>query len=241
MEQDLKGKVGIITGAARGIGKATATLLAQHGAKVVIADLNGKMAEVTADSLRTQSYQALAVTTNVLKRDSIDAMIKTTLEQWNRIDILVNNAGIIDSKSVLEITDKDWDRTIDTNLKGVHLCSQSVIREMIKQKYGRIVNIGSVAGQVGGLKVGPDYSASKAGVICLATSYARFGAKYSINANAISPGFIETDMNRGRDNPSEVPVNRLGTPEDVAKVAYFLVSSLADYITGTCIDVNGGR
>jgi len=240
MEQDLKGKVGIITGAARGIGKATATLLAQHGVKIIIADINGKMAEETAHSLRKKSYEALAVTADVLKQNSIDTMVQITLEHWNRIDILVNNAGIIDSKSVMEVTEEDWDRVVDTNLKSVHLCSQSVIREMVKQRYGRIVNIGSLAGQVGGLKVGPDYSASKAGVICLAKSYARFGAKYGINANAISPGFIETDMNRGRDNPSEVPVNRLGTPEDVAKVVYFLVSPLADYVTGTCIDVNGG-
>jgi 3-oxoacyl-[acyl-carrier protein] reductase len=129
---------------------------------------------------------------------------------------------------------------IDINLKGVHLCSQAVVREMEKRRYGRIVNIGSLAGQVGGLKVGPDYSASKAGAICLAKAYARYGAKHGINANAVAPGFIETDMSRGRDDPSEVPVNRIGTPEDVARVVYFLVSALSDYVTGTCIDVNGG-
>jgi NAD(P)-dependent dehydrogenase (short-subunit alcohol dehydrogenase family) len=240
MEQDLKNKVAIITGAARGIGKATATLLCQHGAKVAIADINTDTAEDTAQSLSNRSFEAFAITVDVSDIKSIDIMVQTALSKWGIIDILINNAGIIDSNSTLDITEEDWDRVIDINLKGVHLCSQAVAREMVKHRYGRIVNIGSVAGQVGGLKVGPDYSASKAGVICLAKAYARFGAMYGINVNAVAPGFIETDMNRGRDNPSEVPVHRLGTPEDVAKVVYFLVSPLADYVTGTCIDVNGG-
>lgn len=240
MEQDLKDQVAIVTGAARGIGRATAALLAEHGASVVIADVDGEGAEETASSLRDRSLEAMAVAVDVSEGESVESMVRRTLGTLGRIDILVNNAGIIDSKTALEVSEAEWDRVIDVNLKSAHLCSQAVTREMMKKGYGRIVNIGSVAGQVGGLKVGPDYSASKAGVICLAKSYARFGAKYGINANAVAPGFIETDMNRGRDDPSEVPVNRLGTPEDVAKVVYFLVSPLADYVTGTCIDVNGG-
>jgi len=240
MEQDLKDRVAVVTGAARGIGKATAMLLAQHGAKVVIADINAVLVESTARDLRSRSLEAVAVTVNVAERASVESMVQKTLETWGRIDILVNNAGIIDSKAAPDVMEEDWDRVIDINLKGVHLCSQAVIREMVKKHYGRIVNIGSLAGQVGGLKVGPDYSASKAGVICLAKSYARYGARHGINANAVAPGFIETDMNPGRDNPSEVPVHRLGTPEDVANVVYFLVSPLADYVTGACIDVNGG-
>jgi 3-oxoacyl-[acyl-carrier protein] reductase len=240
MEQDLKDRVAIVTGAARGIGRATATLLAEHGASVVIADVDGDGAEEAASSLLDRSLKAMAVAVDVSDRESVESMVRRTCGAWGRIDILVNNAGIIDSKTALEVSEADWDRVIDVNLKGVHLCSQAVTREMMKRGYGRIVNIGSVAGQVGGLKVGPDYSASKAGVICLAKSYARFGANHGINANAVAPGFIETDMIRGRDDPSEVPVNRLGTPEDVAKVVYFLVSPLADYVTGTCIDVNGG-
>jgi 3-oxoacyl-[acyl-carrier protein] reductase len=240
MEQDLKDQVAIVTGAARGIGRATAVLLAEHGASVVIADVDGEGAEETASSLRDRSLEAMAVAVDVSDVESVASMVRKILGALGRIDILVNNAGIIDSKTALEVSEAEWDRVIDVNLKSAHLCSQAVTREMMKKGYGRIVNIGSVAGQVGGLKVGPDYSASKAGVICLAKSYARFGAKYGINANAVAPGFIETDMNRGRDDPSEVPVNRLGTPEDVAKVVYFLVSPLADYVTGTCIDVNGG-
>jgi 3-oxoacyl-[acyl-carrier protein] reductase len=240
MDQDLAERVAVITGAARGIGRATAELLASHGAKVVIADVDGQGAEVTAKALRDRALKAVAVAVDVSDRESVESLIRTAVDAWGKVDILVNNAGIIDPKNALEVSEADWDRVIDVNLKSVHLCSQAATREMMKNGYGRIVNIGSVAGRVGGLKVGPDYAASKAGVICLAKSYARFGAQYGINANAVAPGFIETDMTRGRDDPSEVPVNRLGTPEDVAKVVYFLVSPLADYVTGTCIDVNGG-
>lgn len=240
VEQDLKDQVAIVTGAAQGIGKATALLLARHGAKVAIADLKADAAEAAAVELAREGLAALAVTVNVADPASVEAMVATTVAKWGRIDILVNNAGVIDSKMAPEVTPEDWDRVVDINMKGVQLCSQAVCREMVKRRYGRIVNIGSLAGQVGGLKVGPDYSASKAGAICLAKAYARYGARHGITANAIAPGFIETDMSRGRDNPSEVPVGRLGTPEDVAKVAYFLVSSLADYVTGATIDVNGG-
>jgi 3-oxoacyl-[acyl-carrier protein] reductase len=240
MEQDLRDRVGIVTGAARGIGRATAELLAEHGMRVVVADIDGEGASATAEALRERGFEAMAVSVDVSDLPSVQSMVRSTLEKWGRIDVLVNNAGIVDPKTALDVTEEEWDRVIDINLKGVHLCSQVVTREMMKNRYGRIVNLGSIAGHVGGLKVGPDYSASKAGVICLAKSYARFGARYGINANAVAPGFIETDMTRGRDDPSEVPVNRLGTPEDVARVVYFLVSPLADYVTGTCIDVNGG-
>jgi 3-oxoacyl-[acyl-carrier protein] reductase len=240
VEQDLKDRVAIVTGAAQGIGKATATLLARHGARVVIADLKVEAAAATAAELGREGLTATALSVNVADPASVDAMVAATVARWGRIDILVNNAGIIDSHMAPDVTPEDWDRVVDINMKGVHLCSQAACREMVKRQYGRIVNIGSLAGQVGGLKVGPDYSASKAGAICLAKAYARYGARHGITANAIAPGFIETDMSRGRDNPNEVPVGRLGTPEDVAKVAYFLVSELADYVTGNTVDVNGG-
>lgn len=240
MDLSLTDQVAIITGAAQGIGKAIATLLAGQGARVVIADIKEEAAEKTAEELRAAEREAMAVKVNVADRPSVEAMVEAIVERWSHIDILVNNAGIIDSNMALDVTDDDWDRVLDVNLKGVHLCSQVVIREMMKRRYGRIVNISSMAGQVGGLKVGPDYSASKAGVICLAKSYARFGARHGITANAVAPGFIETEMSRGRDDPSEVPVNRLGRPEDVARVVFFLVSPLADYVTGACIDINGG-
>ncbi len=240
MEQDLKEQVAIVTGGAQGIGRAIATLLARHGASVVIADVNPKTAAETVADFAREGLTAIALTVNVADPASVEAMVAQTVAKWGRIDILVNNAGVIDSNMAPDVKPEDWDRVIDINLKGVHLCSQAACREMVRRHYGRIVNIGSLAGQVGGLKVGPDYAASKAGAICLAKSYARYGARHGITANAIAPGFIETDMSRGRDNPNEVPVGRLGTPEDIAKVAYFLVSSLADYVTGATIDVNGG-
>ena len=240
MEQDLKEQVAIVTGGAQGIGKAIATMLARHGARVVIADVNPQTANLTVAELARVGMEAIALAVNVADAASVDAMVAQTVARWGRLDILVNNAGVIDSNMAPDVKPEDWDRVIDINMKGVHLCSQAACREMVKRRYGRIVNIGSLAGQVGGLKVGPDYSASKAGAICLAKSYARYGARHGITANAIAPGFIETDMSRGRDNPNEVPVGRLGTPEDIAKVAYFLVSSLADYVTGATIDVNGG-
>ncbi len=141
---------------------------------------------------------------------------------------------------VPEIKLEEWDRIININLRGTQLCSKEAIKEMVKQRYGRIVNIASMAGQIGGLKVSPDYIAAKAGILGLTKAYARYGAKYGINVNAVSPGFIETDMTKGRDDPNSVPVGRLGTPEDVANAVYFLSSPLSDYITGTTLDVNGG-
>ncbi|MDK2800985.1 MAG: 3-oxoacyl-[acyl-carrier protein] reductase [Clostridiales bacterium] len=237
---DLKNKVAIITGAARGIGAATAKLLAEHGASVVIADINLDAAIATANEFIENGYDAMAVDVDITSEHSINSMVSKTVEKYGKIDILVNNAGIVDATPIHDMGLSDWDRVIDTNLRGTHLCSQAVIKEMIKNKSGKIVNIASMAGQVGGLKVGPNYSAAKAGIICLAKSYARYGAQYGITVNAVSPGFIETEMTKGRDDPKSVPLGRLGTPEDVAKAVYFLASSLSDYITGTTIDVNGG-
>jgi len=240
MEQDLEGRTAIITGSAQGIGAATAELLAGHGAAVVIADINADGARAKARELAGRGFQALALELDVRQKSSIDAMVSATLDRHGRIDILVNNAGIADKTPIPDMTVERWDRLIDLNLRGTHLCSQAVITHMMERGFGRIVNIASLAGQVGGLKIGPNYTASKAGIVGLAKAYARFGAPYGITANAVSPGFIETEMTRGRDDPSEVLLGRLGTPGDVAKAVYFLVSPLADYITGTTIDVNGG-
>ncbi|MBD3305372.1 SDR family oxidoreductase [candidate division KSB3 bacterium] len=239
--QDLKQRVAIITGAARGIGAACAKVLAEHGAAVVIADINLAGAQETAKLFASQGYTAMAVEVDVMQKESIEQMVAATLEKFGKIDILVNNAGINNATPIPDMTLEEWDRLIDLDLRGVHLCSQAVLKTMMANRYGKIVNIASLAGQVGGLKVSPDYSAAKAGVICLAKSYARFGGQYGITANAVAPGFIETEMTRGRgDDPSSVPLKRLGTPEDVANAVYFLASPLSDYVTGHTIDVNGG-
>jgi 3-oxoacyl-[acyl-carrier protein] reductase len=239
--QDLKDRVAVVTGAARGIGAACARVLAEHGAAVAVADIDSGGAAKTADALRARGFRAAPVEVDVARKESIDAMVAETLGRFGRIDILVNNAGVLDATPIPEMSVEGWDRLVDIDLRGVHLCSQAVIGVMVKRRYGRIVNIASLAAHVGGLKVSPNYSAAKAGVICLAKAYARYGARHGVNVNAVAPGFIVTDMTLGRgDDPETVPLGRLGTPEDVANAVYFLASPLSDYVTGHTIDVNGG-
>lgn len=239
--QDLKDRVAIVTGAARGIGEACAQVLAEHGAVVVAADIDLGGAVKTADALNARGLKAAAVKVDVSLKESIEAMVECALEKFKKIDILVNNAGIVDATPIPEMTVEGWDRLVDIDLRGVHLCSQAVIGVMVKNRYGKIVNIASLAAHVGGLKVSPNYSAAKAGVICLAKAYARFGARHGVTVNAVAPGFIVTDMTRGRGyDPESVPLGRLGTPEEVANTVYFLASPLSDYVTGHTIDVNGG-
>ena len=182
----------------------------------------------------------MAIQTDVSNPELVSDMAVRTAERFGRIDILVNNAGVTDASSVADITIDAWDKILDINLRGVHLCSKACLPYMTSQRYGRIVNIASMAGQIGGLKVGPGYTASKAGVIGLTKSYARYGSKFNITVNSICPGFIETAMTKGRDDPSAVPLGRLGQPVDVAKAVFFFVSALGDYVTGCNINVNGG-
>jgi 3-oxoacyl-[acyl-carrier protein] reductase len=240
IKMSISGKIAIVTGAARGIGAAIAEYLSSEGASLVIADINGHAAELMADKLKSFGKKAIAIQVDVSKEDSVLSMVNKTVEEFGQIDILVNNAGVLNSDPVPELKLADWDRVLDINLKGTFLCSKAVIEIMIKNRKGKIINISSLAGQVGGLKASPAYAASKAGIICLTKSFARYGAKYGINVNTVCPGFIETDMTKGRDDPNSVPLGRLGTCEDVAKAVYFLASHLSDYITGTTIDVNGG-
>lgn len=238
---ELKDKVAIVTGAARGIGASIADILSEKGAAVVIADMNINKAQEYSDLLASKGRDAFAVKVDVGSEESIKQMVQAVMQKYGRIDILVNNAGIIDNKPIPEMLLEDWDRVIDINMRGAFLCSKEVIAIMIKAKSGKIVNIASMGGQVGGLKVSPDYAASKAGSICLAKSFARYGARYGITANAVCPGFIDTEMTKDQGyNPNDVPLGRLGTPEDIAKAVYFLASPLSDYITGATIDVNGG-
>lgn len=237
--QDLKDKIAVITGGAQGIGAATAQLLAQHGATVVIADKNIQEAEKTAQEIQKWG-QAGSVSLDVACPESVSQMVEQVIKKWSRIDILVNNAGIIGTGTVDNITVNEWDYLMDINLRGNHLCSQGCIKGMLEQKSGRIVNIASMAGQVGGIKAGPHYSASKAGIICLTKTYARFGAPF-VNVNSICPGLIDTPMTSDRkDDPDSVLLKRLGTAQDVANVVYFLSAPLSSYITGANIDVNGG-
>jgi 3-oxoacyl-[acyl-carrier protein] reductase len=237
---DLNGRVALVTGAAQGIGGEITKVLAEHGAKVVGADLDFENMKKTAERLCTQGLDVVPMQINVADPKSITEAAERVEKEFGGIDILVNNAGINSNTSIPDMTVEEWDRMIDIDLRGVHLCSQAALRQMMKKHWGRIINIGSMAGQIGGLKVGPDYTAAKAGAIAMAKSYARFGAQYGITANAVAPGFIETEMTKGRDDPKSVLIGRLGTPTDVANAVYFLASDLGSYLTGTTIDVNGG-
>ena len=237
---DLKDKTAIVTGAARGIGFASAKLLAEHGATVVIADMRFSLARESANALIGEGLRAVAAEVDVKSQESIDAMVEDVSAKQGKIDLLVNNAGIADATPMLDLTQDAWDNLIDINLRGAQLCTQACLKKMIGQGCGKLIFMASRAGEMGSPLVAPSYCASKGGILALAKSYALFCAPYNINANAIAPGFIETDMTKGRDDPSSVPIKRLGTPLDVAKSVYFLASDLSDYVTGAVIDVNGG-
>jgi 3-oxoacyl-[acyl-carrier protein] reductase len=242
---ELKDKVALITGGAQGIGKAVALLLAEKGADVVISDVNLQKAEETAGEILSMGRKALAVKSDVTHSGDVDRMIQVILEQFGRIDILVNNAGIAKDKLILRMTDEDWDAVLNVNLKGTFHCTRAVLRHMSKQRYGKIVNIASVVGEMGNAGQA-NYSASKAGVIGFTKTIAREFAQRGINVNAIAPGYIETPMTDAIPEKAKeelkrmIPMERLGHPKDVAEAVLFLVSEASSYITGHVLNVNGG-
>ena len=240
MDLKISGKVVIVTGAAVGIGYEASGMLAREGAKVVMADINQDQLEQAADALKQDGLDVLPVPVNVADEQSVNSMVDKTVEHYGRLDILVNNAGIGLFKTMEEESLEEWQRVIDVNLTGVHLCARAAFRQMKQQNSGRIISIGSLGGQIGGMKVTPGYVAAKAGVMGLTKSYARNGAKYGITANSVSPGPVETDMAKGIYSPDITLMGRLAEAEDIAKVVVFLASTLADYMTGATVDVNGG-
>lgn len=244
---DLKNKIVVVTGSSRGIGRAIAIKAARFGANLVITyNKQADSAESVAAEIRSLGREVLSLQVDVSSRKSAKKMIVGTLETFGRIDVLVNNAGILQQKPFLEITDKDWKRMIDVNLKGTFVCSQEVFPIMQRQGKGTIINVSSSGGQLGG-PLAVHYSASKAGVICLSKSLARIGAPYGIRVNCISPGLIDTEMTKneigsdtGREKIRQIPIQRPGTDAEVASAAVFLASDKASYITGQTINVNGG-
>ena len=242
--KELAGKTAIITGAAQGIGKAAAEYLAAQGACVFISDIQKDEVEKACGEIRSLGYEVQAMQADVSSVDSVEEMVNAVIKERSSIDILVNNAGIFRNKPIHELTLEEWDKVIRINLTGTHLCSQAVIKHMIQNRSGKIVNLSSMAAQTGGLRAGADYTASKGGVAALTKSYARYGAEYNINVNAVAPGFILTAMTDswiyGKGVGDSIPIKRLGTPVDVAKVIYFLCSPLSDYVTGQMISINGG-
>ena len=243
----LSGKVAIVTGASRGIGAEIALAYARCGMTVVINYLNdSQSAGKVASEIIKMGGDVLLAQGNVSVREDVQKMFDSAVKEYGKIDILVNNAGYLKQQPLKEITDEDWDRTLDTNLKGTFICSQIVSSFFEKSKNGCIVNISSVGGQTGGEKA-PHYSASKAGIISLTKSFARLLAHCNVRVNAIAPGFIKTDMYE--DIISRTPIEKindsilLGRPGDTSEVAnavLFLSSEAASYITGHVLNVNGG-
>lgn len=242
----LENKVALVTGASRGIGKAIALDLANNGASIAVnyAGNEAKANEVV-DEIKANGGNAIAIKADVSNGDEVQAMIKEVLNEFGQLDILVNNAGITRDNLLMRMKDSEWDDVIDTNLKGVFLCTKAVTRQMMKQRNGRIINITSVVG-VSGNAGQANYVAAKAGVIGLTKTTAKELASRNITVNAVAPGFITTDMTDElnedikADLLKQIPLATLGEPSDIANVVTFLASEKSKYITGQTLHVNGG-
>ena len=247
---NLKGKIAIITGARRGMGRSHALTLARAGAKVVVADISLEDCQKVVDEIKKAKGEALAVKCDVTKKEEVEEMVKKAVEKFGKVDILVNNAGICQFKPFLELTEEEWDRTLDINLKGYFFCAQAAAKEMVKQKSGVIINITSVAmGQVGvGIPNIVHYCASKGGVVGMTEALAVELAPYNIRVNAISPGMIETPMiDPIKKDPKvaeamldRVPMKRVGKSEEVSNLVLFLASDKSSYMTGSTVVIDGG-
>jgi 3-oxoacyl-[acyl-carrier protein] reductase len=246
MVMSLEGKIALVTGAARGIGRAIALELARAGAHVVVNYAGSEQAarEVVAE-VEGLGQQALAIQANVADADSVQAMIKQVLDTFGRLDILVNNAGITKDNLLMRMKDEEWEDVINVNLKGVYHCIKAVSRQMMKQRAGRIINISSVVGVLGNAGQA-NYVAAKAGVIGLTKTVAREFASRGITVNAVAPGFISTDMTAKLSEEireellKQIPLGQLGQPEHIAKAVRFLASDDAAYMTGQTLHVDGG-
>jgi 3-oxoacyl-[acyl-carrier protein] reductase len=242
----LKDRVAIVTGAARGIGKAIAWTFVREGAKVALVDVEKASLETLQKEIRRDGGQAVAVSCDVSKSSEVKQMVDYVQRAFGRIDILVNNAGIIRSGTIETVTEEDWDRVIEVNLKGPFNCSKAVVEIMKRQGYGKIVNVSSIAGKMGDITSAPGYGPSKAGMDALTKSLARQLAAYGIHVNGVAPHAIETEMSaewapeKRKAIVDAIPLKRLGKPEDVAEAVLFLASDKAAFITGEIIDVNGG-
>lgn len=243
----LNNKAALVTGAGSGIGRAISIRFAKEGADVAVADIKGESAEETAKEIEKLGRASIFIRADVSNAADAEKMVKKTIKKFGKLDILVNNAGVTIAKPLLEITESDWNTTINVCLKSVFLCSKAAVPQMVKQGSGKIINIASIAGQTGGPNL-TAYCAAKGGVVNLTRALALELAPKKINVNAIGPGPTETPMSKSMlENPRErqellslIPWGRFGKPEDMAAVAVFLASDDADYITGSTIFVEGG-
>jgi len=245
----LDDRTAIVTGSRRGISRAIALALAKEGANVVVSDINQEDCEKVVNEIKGLGGKGMALKCDVTSRAEVEDMVIRTVAEFGKLDILVNNAGIITFKPFLELTDEDWDNTINVNLKGQFICAQAAAREMTKNKWGRIINIASISS--GGCGIAfplvAHYTASKGGVTALTEALALELTPQGINVNAICPGAINTDMAKGVSDSGQleqvllrIPKGRLGQPEDIANLAVFLASEESDYISGAAIVIDGG-
>ena len=241
---DLAGRVAIVTGASRGIGRAIALRLASAGA-LVVAGARESHAEPVAREIEASGGTAVAAPLDVTEPESVTGLVQTALDRFARVDVLVNNAGIVRDQLLLRMKPEEWDAVIATNLTAAFACCRAVLRPMVRQRSGRIVNIGSVVGRTGNPGQA-NYAASKAGLEGFTRSLALEVASRGITANVVAPGMVETDMTAALDERARdalcgrIPMGRLGTPDDVAAAVCFLASDEASYITGQVVSVNGG-
>ena len=250
MNTNLKGKVAIITGARRGMGRSHAITLAGAGVKVIVSDISLEECQKVVEEIKKNGGEAMALKCDVTKKEEVDEMVQAVVKKWGRIDILVNNAGICQFKPFLELTEEEWDRTLDINLKGYFLCAQAAAKEMVKKKSGVIINVASVAmGQVGiGFPTLAHYCASKGGIVAMTETLALELAPYNIRVNAIAPGAIETPMiDPLKTDPKmmeatlvRIPLRRVGKPEEVSNLVLFLASDVSSYMTGSTVVIDGG-
>lgn len=243
-------RVAMVTGAGsvRGIGRSIALALAEQGARVALCDVNEDGLAKVAEEVKNITPDVMTCKVDVIDAASINAAVDTMINKWGRLDILVNNAGVTQPVKVLDMTEDDWDRVVDISMKGTFLCSKAVLPHMLKQRYGRIVNMSSVsAKRGGGVFGGAHYSAAKAGILAFGKALSREVAPEGITINAVAPGLVATDIRGGLESKEEqlrmtadIPRKRMAKPEEVAACVCFLASDEADYITGEEIDVNGG-
>lgn len=241
----LLNKVAIVTGGGRGIGEATAKKFAKEGAKVVLADINDEDVNKTVNEIVENGGKAVGINVDVTNTESVNKMIEFTLEKYGRLDIIVNNAGITMDSTLLKMTEDQWDKVIDVNLKGVYICGQAAAKVMVEQGSGVILNASSVVGVYGNFGQ-TNYAATKWGVIGMTKTWAKELGKKGVRSNAVAPGFIATPMVKKMPDKvidmmkSKAPLGRLGEPEDIADAYAFLASDEAKFITGAVLEVTGG-
>ncbi len=241
----LKDKVAIVTGSARGIGKDIALRLAKEGAKVIVTDINLEGCQEVVDSFKDFDGKGLAVKCDVTKSDEVVSLVEKTVEEFGKIDILVNNAGITMDSSLKKMTEDQWDKVIDVNLKSVFLCCKYASAKMAENNWGRIINISSLAGVEGNFGQ-TNYSASKAGIIGITKTLSKELGRKNITVNAVAPGFINTEMTAKIPEKivekllAAIPLGRKGEPEEVAAAVAYLASEEAGFVTGTTLNINGG-